>query len=227
MAELSRAKLYFRVGVPFENIWIDRISKANTNMRVIDTRRGIKLVPMKAHDHGRHQGHDVRGKDRKDPHIWLSPRLVKLQAQNICNALTAADPAYRAYYRDNLRGFENDLHRLDAEVTEILQGLKRRQFLVFHPTWGYFARDYGLEQVPIEREGKEATAKALASLIDEANEKGIKVIFVQQQFSKKSAETVANAIGGKVVQVDPLSKDYLENMKKIAQAFREVMQMNE
>jgi len=101
---------------------------------------------------------------------------------------------------------------------------KRRRFMVFHPAWGYFACDYGLEQIPVEVEGKEPSAKALADLIKRAKQDGIKVIFVQAQFSTKNAETVARAIGGRIVQIDPLTKDYLKNMRQIAQTFRQVMQ---
>ena len=96
--------------------------------------------------------------------------------------------------------------------------------MVFHPAWGYFAHDYGLEQIPIEAEGKGPTAKGLAAVIEEAKQAGIKVIFVQKQFSEKSAETVANAIGGRVIQMDPLARDYLDNMRKIAQTFAEVLE---
>ncbi|MBE9580653.1 MAG: zinc ABC transporter substrate-binding protein, partial [Proteobacteria bacterium] len=215
MAKLSKASLFFRIGVPFENVWIERISKANPRMKVIDTRQGVELMPMKAHHHG---------KGIKDPHIWLSLRLVKSQAKNICDAFILEDPDHTAYYEANLRAFHHDLDKLDAEITGILKNLKNRQVMVFHPAWGYFCHDYALEQVPVELEGKEPSAKALARFIAQAKAEGIRVVFVQKQFSKESAETVAEAIGGEVVQVDPLAKDYLQNMKKIAETFVKVMQ---
>ena len=224
MAELGQARVYFRIGVPFENVWTERIIKANPNMKVVDTRRGIELLPMKARHHGEHEDHHHHGKSLKDPHIWTSLRLVKIQAQNICDALIGEDPAHTAYYENNLRAFHSDLDKLDREVTEILRNLKTRQFISFHPAWGYFARDYGLEQIPIEVEGKEPGARALADLIKRANQEGIKVVFVQAQFSTKNAETVARAIGGRIVRIDPLAKDFLKNMMKIAEAFAEVMQ---
>jgi zinc transport system substrate-binding protein len=222
MADLSLAKLYFRIGVAFENVWMERISKANPGMKVIDTRRGIALMPMKEHDHDRSRLGSRDG-GLKDPHIWLSLRLTKTMAQNICEALVSEDPLNRSFYRNNLRAFDRDLDRLDAEITAIVKRATTRKFMVFHPAWGYFAHDYGLEQIPIEAEGKGPTAKGLAAVIEEAKQAGIKVIFVQKQFSEKSAETVANAVGGRVIQMDPLARDYLNNMRKIARTFAEVL----
>jgi len=224
MAELGKARLYFRIGVPFENVWMARISRANPNMKVIDTRRGIKLLPMKGYDRDQTEQRHHDSKVTKDPHIWLSLRLVKVQAQNICQALISEDPAHRAYYETNLRTFLHDLDKLDAEITEILKGLKARKFMVFHPAWGYFAHDYGLKQIPIEVEGKDPSARALAELIKYAKDEGIRVIFVQAQFSAKNAEAVARAIGGRIVRIDPLAKDYLYNIRKIAETFRRVIQ---
>ena len=176
------------------------------------------------HNHGERERDHDHGKGLKDPHIWLSLRLVKIQAQNICDALVAADPAHRAYYQNNLRGFHSDLDKVDAEITGILEGLKARKFMAFHPAWGYFARDYGLEQIPIEVEGKEPSARALADLIRYTKQEGIKVVFVQTQFSTKNAETVTRAIGGRILQIDPLAGDYLKNMKKIAETFKKAIQ---
>lgn len=232
MAALSKAGLYFRLGVPFEDVWIERIRKSNPNMKVVDTRRGMVLLTMKSHHQGdaekgyghlgRQAAHDEKG--LKDPHVWLSLRRVKTVAQNMCDALIAENPSHRSFYLDNLRAFHHDLDALDAEITEIMKNAKTRQFMVFHPAWGYFAHDYGLEQMPIEVEGKEPSAKALSHLIKAATEKGIKIVFVQKQFSKTGAETVARAIGGRVIPIDPLAKDYMENMRKIAETFSEVLQ---
>jgi len=266
MYELSQAKLYFRIGVDFEKVWMERIGRINPNMKVVDTRRGIQLLPMKTHhDHEegygqqekgrRPQGHHARkqqdehqgpnrhgthglddqyhredrgpyrphGEGLKDPHIWLSLRLVKIQAETMYEALATEDPAHRAYYLENLKAFDRDLDKLDREIAQSLKKAKSRKFIVFHPAWGYLARDYGLEQTPIEIEGKEPTAKDLIRIIEEAKAEGIGIIFVQKQFSKTSAETVARAIGGKVVHIDPLARDYLKNMKAIADRFAGVL----
>ncbi|NVM57103.1 MAG: zinc ABC transporter substrate-binding protein [Desulfobacterales bacterium] len=227
MAELSKARLYFRIGVPFENVWMARVSKENPNMKVIDTRRGIELFAAKPSHHAKSEQHmEGHGETRglQNPHIWTSLRLVKIQAQNIRDALIEEDPNHRDYYQSNLEAFHDDLDKLDAEITEILKSLNARKFMVFHPAWGYFARDYGLEEIPVEMEGKEPSAKTLACLIECAIGHGIRVVFVQQQFSKKSAEVVARTIGGRVIKIDPLAKDYLNNMRKIAETFGRVMQ---
>jgi zinc transport system substrate-binding protein len=225
MAELGKAKVYFRIGVPFEDVWMTRISGANPHMKVIDSRppdvepRHINAYHFNKTKHLHHYSNGM-----KDPHIWLSLRLVKVQARNICRALISEDPAQRVYYQENLKAFHHDLDRLDAEIKKILENLKTRKFMAFHPAWGYFARDYGLEQIPIEVEGKEPSARTLAGIIKRARQEGIKVVFVQAQFSTRNAETVAQAIGGRIVQIDPLAKDYMKNMRKIAETFRKVIQ---
>ncbi len=230
MADLGRAALYFRIGVPFENVWMDRISQINPDMKVVDTRDGITLLPMTSHSHdddkgkhGKDGGKKHTGGGLKDPHIWLSLRLVKIQSQNICQALMEQDPAGKDFYRNNLQAFLVELDELDMRISRIFQNLENRRFMVFHPAWGYFAHDYGLKQIPIEIEGKEPNAKSLANLIEQAKEKGIRVIFVQKHFSSRTARTIADAIGGQVVKVDPLAKDYPDNMKQIADTFSEAL----
>lgn len=224
MAALGKARLYFRTGVEFENAWMDRIIQINPRLKVIDTRRGIELLPMAAHHDHDDNGHVHQGKEIKDPHIWLSLRLAKIQAETICDALSAEEPLHEPYFRKNLETFRHDLDSLDREINETLQATRIQKFMVFHPAWGYFARDYGLEQIPIEIEGKEPNAKDLARIIKEANEEGIKVLFVQKQFSRKSADAVAQAIGGTVIQIDGLPKDYLNDMRVIAETLKTALQ---
>jgi zinc transport system substrate-binding protein len=224
IAELGQAKIYFRIGVPFENVWIQRVSKANPKMKVVDTQRGIDLLTMSAHPHGEHAGNHKHKRGMKDPHVWLSPKLAQVLSKNMYDAIISEDSANKAFYEDNLETFLRDLDDMDKDITEILKNLRTRKFMAFHPAWGYFARDYGLAQVPIEVEGKEPTARTLVHLIEKAKKEEIRVVFVQKQFSKKSAEAVARAIGGTVIQIDPLAPDYLENMREIAHAFAKVME---
>lgn len=224
MVELGRAKLFFRIGVPFEDVWMDRISSAHPEIKMIDTRRGIQLISMKTHHRHEDTQHVEGRRGRKDPHIWLSLKLAKIQAKNICDALISVDAVCGEYYRENLKIFHDDLDKLDMKITQNLKGLGARKFMVFHPAWGYFARDYGLDQIPVEIGGKDPGAKELASLIEEAKNDGIKIIFVQKQFSEKSAEAIAAAIKGRIIQIDPLARDYLNNMKMIAETFCRVIQ---
>lgn len=224
MVELGKAKLFFRIGVPFEDVWMDRVSRAHPEIKMIDTRRGIQLLPMKAH-HRHEDTQPAEGRrGRKDPHIWLSLKLAKIQAKNICDVLISVDAVCGEYYLKNLKAFHDDLDKLDVEIAQNLKGLGARKFMVFHPAWGYFARDYGLDQITVEIVGKDPGAKELANLIEEAKNDGIKIIFVQKQFSEKSAEAIAAAIKGRIIQIDPLARDYLNNMKMIAETFCRVIQ---
>lgn len=248
MAALSSAKLYFRIGVTFENAFLPKIKQTMRGLRIVDTRKGITLRSMKAHhqhdeEHkgeGEHreeehaeedhdeQGHDAEheehdedqdGLDHEggtDPHTWLNPRLVKVQARTITDALTQADPAGKAVYAKNLAAFLKDLDALDGKLTKALAPVKGKTFLVFHPSWGYFADAYGLEQEPVEIEGKDPSARQLARIIEQAKEEGVRVIFVQPQFSQRSAKRIADAIDGAVLPIDPLARDYLANMEAVA-----------
>ncbi len=225
MARLGQAKLYFSVDVPFERIWLDKIKQTNPQMKVVDTADGIPRLTMQDHLHDHeplHNDHDV-AEQLKDPHIWLSPRLAKIQARSICDALKSTDPDYADHYEQGLVQFHDELDRLDTRIRERLIHLKSRKFLVFHPSWGYFAREYGMQQIPIEIEGKKPSARELTQIIELARKHEIKVIFVQQQFSKSQAETVAGAIDGRVLSIDPLAGDYMANLELVAQTLAEVM----
>jgi len=210
MAALAKATLYFAVGVPFESVWLPRIEAANKNMRVVHTEMGIEKIPM-------------AGKEKHgilDPHVWLSPPLVKIMARNILAALVEADPGNKTAYQENYDRFAGEIDALDVKIRDIFaKNTGNREFMVFHPAWGYFAKAYGLKQVPIEEQGKAPGPKGLATLIDHAGARGIRVIFVQPQFSQKSAQTIARDIGGQVVKVDPLAYDWLDNLYQAAQAF--------
>ena len=232
MAELSQARLYFSIGVPFEAVWMKRLAANNPRMKVIDSRRGIQLLPMASHHHhddekhpagDPHPAHD-HGMGLPDPHVWTSPARVRIMAESILEALIAAAPDHQAEFRANYQKFVADLDALEQEIRERLAKLTQRRFLVFHPSWGYFAHDFGLEQIAIESSGKEPGAKALAALIEQAKRDNIRVIFVQQQFSRTAAATVAAAIGGRVVAVDPLAENYFDNLRAVATAFVAAME---
>ena len=246
MARLADARLLFTIGWPFEKLLAEKALSVNPALRLVDTRAGVPLRRMTADEaaHDEHDGHDEHGKhDEKpglpgrspgpaaakpgreehapaagepDPHVWMNPRNVKIMAATIAAALAEADPAHAADYARNCKDFQADLDRVDAKIAAALAPLKGRPMLVFHPAFGYFADAYGLRQMPVEIEGKEPSARQLADLIDKARAAGARVIFVQPQFSTKTAEAVARAIGGAVVPIDDLSPDYLANLEAIA-----------
>jgi len=218
MGRLAEARVYFRIGVAFENAFIPKIGNSLPNLVIVDTRQGIDLEKMAGageddHDHG----------EELDPHIWLDPLLVKKQAAIIKDTLAQLDPAGQALYEKNLAAFCSDLDALHARLSTALAPLQGKSFFVFHPAFGYFAKAYGLKQIAVETGGNAPSARHLAALIESARENGVRVLFVQPQFSRKSAETVARAINGVVVALDPLARDYFSNMTGIAQALEKAL----
>jgi zinc transport system substrate-binding protein len=140
-------------------------------------------------------------------------------ARNIYEGLVNIDPDHGDYYHQNLEDFHTELDRLDSRIKSILSGSVVRKILVFHPAWTYFAAEYGLEQMAVEEEGKEPTLKSMETLITQAKDLNIKVIFASPEFDTKSAEVIAAEIGGEVVLISPLPRDYISDMEKIARAF--------
>ena len=227
LTEVSAARVYFSIGVDFETALLPRLQAMFPTLKIVDTRVGVPLrkfsdteaeAELHEHEHGGHAGDVVAG--RPDPHIWLNPQFVKIQAQTICDALVELDAAHAETYRRNLAAFHADLDRAHAQLAEALAPLKGREVFVYHPAFGYFTDAYGLRQVPVEIEGKEPTARQLKELIERAKADRVKVIFVQPQFARKSAETIADAIGGVVVPLDDLSRDYLKNLADIAEKIK-------
>lgn len=217
VAELSQADVYVRIGMPFEDAWMPRLRAANPRMEVVDLRAGLGLSPLEhRHEHGEHMGHE-----ELDPHIWTSPLLVQRMGRQLRDDLIRRDPEGSALYRANYAAFAAKLEALDRDIRATLTNLKQRRFMVFHPAWGYFAATYDLIQIPIESQGKEPGAKALGILIDQAQSQGLRVIFVQPQFDRKAARTVAEAIQGRVEVLDPLAEDYFANLRRVARLILE------
>lgn len=215
MGRLAEARVYFRIGVAFENGLIPKLQSTMPELLIVDTRQGITLEKMTAHEE-EEAGHSHE--EELDTHIWLDPLLVKKQAAIIKDALVQLDPDGRSLYEKNLAAFCTELDALHARLSTALAPLRGKSFFVFHPAFGYFAKTYGLKQIAVETGGNAPSARHLAALIESAREKGVRVLFVQPQFSQKSAETVARAIDGVVVALDPLAKDYFTNMTGIAEA---------
>lgn len=223
LAALSETQVYFSIGVPFEDSWLDKIAAANDEMSVIDTSKGIKRIPVDAHYKVKLGGKPHSDAEGRDPHIWLSPELVKIQSQTMYATLAALDPANEAEYRINLDSFIADIDQLESDIKETLKGIPSRKFMVFHPAWGYFGDNFELEMIPIEVGGQEPSAAELADLIATAEEEDIQVIFAQPEFSTRDAETIADEIGGEVLLISPLAPDWLANMRHVASAFAEAL----
>ncbi|MCK4525234.1 MAG: zinc ABC transporter substrate-binding protein [Candidatus Andersenbacteria bacterium] len=199
LKKLSKADLYIKIGhIPFEKTQMKRLADLNSEMEVTDSSEGIEIY-------------------ENDPHIWLSPKLVKTQVENIYNVLVKIDPENKDFYENNKNEYLAELDSLDLELKNSFSKIQNKKILVFHPAFGYLARDYGFEQIAIEINGKEPSAENLANIIDTAKEENIKTIFVQKQFSQKSAEAIAKQIGGSIVPLDPLADDYVENLRRIVE----------
>jgi zinc transport system substrate-binding protein len=229
MAELAKTAVYFAVGIDFEKAWMKKIAATNPGMRIVHTDAGIEKMALAEHHHEHAKetkdahGHDTAHHHHEgapDPHVWLSPQLVKIQAKHIMEALAAVDSANRTRYEENYTAFFGEIDALDAEFKSLFADRQGTRFMVFHPSWGYFAQAYGLEQVPIEIEGKDPKLAQLKELIHHAKEHDIKVIFVQPQFSSKSAQMVSREIGGQVVAVDPLAGNWAENLREVGRKFK-------
>ncbi|HNU84437.1 MAG: zinc ABC transporter substrate-binding protein [Pseudomonadota bacterium] len=223
MARLNEARALFLIGVGFERGLMKKIGRSHGDLLLVETQTGVPMRSLAGGGHANDESiHGSRlsggGAATPDPHIWMSPRLAKIVAQNIHEALCRLDPAHSRQYAGNLQSLLDDLDRVDARIARTLAPLRGRKMYVFHPAFGYFADAYGLTQVPVEFEGKEPGARQLAGLIDRARADGVRVIFVQPQFSGKSAAVVAAAIGGAVIPINPLSRDYLANLEAMASA---------
>jgi zinc transport system substrate-binding protein len=229
MAKLSSSSAYLAIGVPFESNWLAKFSAVNPAMNIVHTERGITKISMEEHLHdaeGHIAEHGGDHSDRTvlDPHVWLSPVLVKKQAKIIMDTLVKISPEHTTLFDANHQAFVGKLDALDGELRSLFSTKEGMQFMVFHPSWGYFAREYGLKQVAIEMEGKEPKPAELLELIRFARKNGIRVIFVQRQFSAKKASVVAREIGGRVVTVDPLAENWFDNLRHVAKNIHAVVQ---
>lgn len=195
---LVSSALYFRIGVPFEDgPWFDAVHTVG-RLEVVDERDGIEI-------------------QRNDPHIWLSPRRLKVQARTVAAALSGVDPKHRAQYAAARQRVEIELDRLDSEIRQRLSPFAGRAFFVYHPSWSYFAEDYDLRQVAVEIDGRDPSDRELTELQRQARERKVSVVFVQPQIRGRGAAAVAAAIGGRVEVIDPLAPDVAANLLAVTE----------
>lgn len=223
---ISQADAYLRIQVDFEAAWMDRFLAANPQMQVVDTTQGIERLPLPPglDQQETHPLLENASGQQVDPHIWLSPKLARVQAATIADTLSQLAPDRASQFQANLDELLQDIDRLDTDIRATLEGVTHRQFLVFHPAWGYFARDYDLEMLAIEVGGQEPSAAELAELVRFAQQHQIQVIFASPQFSQRDAKTIAKEIGGEVLLIDPLAYDWLDNLQQVAATFAKVLQ---
>ncbi|HTG36679.1 MAG TPA: zinc ABC transporter substrate-binding protein [Thermoanaerobaculia bacterium] len=223
VAALSRAQVYVAVGHPafeFERIQLAPVLKALPRIQVVDMSRGMRLLAGEGEGSEDEHGHSHA---EGDPHVWVAPGTVAVAARNIAAALEGIDPVHAAEYQANLRSFEAEIAALDREIRARLAGREGERFMVYHPTWGYFAREYGLQQVAIEAEGKEPSAQRLIQLIERARRERVQVVFVQAGFPRKSAQVIAEAVHGRVLIADPQDPDWLGNLRRVSRELQEAL----
>ncbi|NLI17168.1 MAG: zinc ABC transporter solute-binding protein [candidate division Zixibacteria bacterium] len=218
MKQLSRAKVYFKIGtdLDFEINLMKKLVSINPQLLIIDCSKDIDLLAhgaakkaedsYKKHEHGHY-----------DPHVWNSLRNVRVMIDNITDGLITIDSIHKSDYLANAASYKAKLDSLDLAISDMFKNSAKRTFIVIHPAWGYFARDYNLIELPIEAEGKEPAAADIKNLIKTAQAQNIRTVFVSPQFNSASAEVIAREIGGVVEYIDPLNGHFLENILKTAQ----------
>ncbi len=212
--QVADADIYVKNGVGLES-WIDNILKVNPEMVVVDSSKGVSLIADTDETTSAEETGAV------DMHIWLSPRRAMVQVRNICDGLIEVDPAGKDYYINNRDSYITKLKELDAYLNSTFAGTKKKKFIVLHPAWIYFASDYGLEQIAIEVEEKEPGPRYLAEIVNHARENNITTVFVEPQYNPKMAEVIAKEIDGKVVSIDDLAPNYIENLRTVGEKIAE------
>ncbi|RKD29558.1 metal ABC transporter solute-binding protein, Zn/Mn family [Thermohalobacter berrensis] len=229
MKDLSKSLLYFSIGVPTEEVNIlPKIKDFNNKIKVVSLADEVgKIYPHRYfendNDRHSHDNEDEHNHSGRDPHIWLSPKRVKIMVDVIADELGKLDPNNKDIYEKNAKEYIEKLDNLDKDIRDVLSDVNNRAFIIYHPVLGYFADDYNLEMISIEKEGKEATVKGIQEIIDTAKKKNIKVIFYQAEIDSPQTKVLAEEIGGKIQIIEPLAPNYIENMKKIAYTFKQVL----
>ena len=202
MAALYKADVYFRIGVPFESAWIDKIKLNNKNLIIVGCCELISDLQTEGHSH------DIN----HDPHVWTSPKNVIKIAELIKTYLIKVDEKNIDTYIAMEKKFKEKILELDKNIKDKIRNLKDRILIVSHPSWGHFSHEYGFTQVSMEQEGKEIQARSLVKLIKMAKHNNVEAIFVQPQFNDRAAKVIANELNAEIIVLDPLALNYIENM---------------
>lgn len=213
ISDLARSKIYFTIGLEFEEQITRKLGAAVAGLTMVDSSESLEKIVMNDHQHETsHEQHH----ENTDPHVWLSPPNLMTMAGDMAAAMIAADPGNAEIYRQNLQKMTLALKQLHQTITADLAPFKGSAFYVFHPSFGYFARDYHLEQQAVEVTGKSPSPRQLSALITRARAEKVRVIFVQPQFDRRSAAMIAKAIDGVVEPLDALDEGVADNLQTIA-----------
>jgi len=218
MKQLSQSQLYLAIGhIVFEKSWGERFREQNPQMNWVDQSTNMQLI-RGTHEHHHDDAHEDDGHHHHhgvDPHIWTSPKSVMKQLPIIYEALVELLPEHEAYLKAHYKTLFKRVELLDSAVEEQVAQMQQKKFMIFHPAYTYFARDYGLEQIPIEFEGKEPTPGYLKEVVETGKTEGIKHVFIQREFPIENAKVVAEELDAEVVVVMPLAYDWFASMDRL------------
>ena len=228
MKKLSSSRILFTVGMPFEEQLLSKIESASASIWSVDVSQGIEKLALQC-EHGEHFEHEVTGETEEfeehhhedDPHVWLSASALKIQIKNILEALKKEFPNHGDEFVANHESLFQEIDALEKELKRNMEPFGGKKIFVFHPAFGYFTYEYGLEQISVEVGGNSPTPKELSEFLKTAKAEKIKVLFVQPQFDTRSADIIAERLGAKIYTMDPLEPDVLSNLKKISSAIAE------
>lgn len=220
LVKLEQSAVYMRIGyIGFEQSWMDKLSAVNPEMKLVDLSEGVVVIkddsgPVKDQHRHSNEGHDHHG---TDPHIWMSVRNAQIIIRNIHRELLLLFPEKKGYLENRLTQFSKSIDSLDRAISGRLESLENRKFMIYHPALTYYARDYGLEQISLEKGGKSPSPSHLKNLSDLALRDSIDKILIQTQFDSDNANILARDIGSEIIQFDPLDQNWSEQMYYIAE----------
>ncbi|HAQ20638.1 MAG TPA: cation ABC transporter substrate-binding protein [Prolixibacteraceae bacterium] len=215
MKDLAKSKVWLQIGLlTFEDAWKDKFAEINKNLVIVKCSEGIEPIAGSDHEEESH-GHEHA--EAFDPHVWLAPAEVKTMAQNTLNALNSSFPEHATTFRHNYSRFISKIDSLSEQIEMKLAPLTNRNILIFHPALGYYARQFKLEQIPLELDGKEPSPKHMKTIVDLARDQNIRVIFIQKEFDAENALQLSREIGGEVITIDPLDYNWEKQMLDISE----------
>jgi zinc transport system substrate-binding protein len=200
--KLRRSVAYISNGyLGFEMTWLDRFYETNKTMRKLSL--SDKIIPLISERH--REGDHIEG---ADPHYWVSPKCALIMASSVKDFLSDLNPLQKIKYESNYQKLVSKILVIDKKAQDFFSIVRSKSFMIYHPNLGYLARDYGLEEIPVEFEGKEPPPSRMKSLIDLARKERLKIIFVQREYDTKNARAIAHEIGARIKIIDPLSEDW-------------------
>ncbi len=223
LKKLYDSDLCFTIGyLPFELTHLYPVLANRSDIRLINHSEGLELIDGSCgHLHGHPAGEHADGHEGVDPHIWLSPRYARKMASTVWKTLSEQYPEKQEEFTRNYQGLLTEIDSVGALADSVLSGKQHKSFLIYHPALTYLARDYGMEQISIEDEGKEPNPAHLKKIIDSAKEKDIRIIFIQSQFDVNNAKSIAKEIGATVIPIDPLNENWTAEMNQLIEIFND------